>query len=246
MCVSFLSLPVAGPKSMQVTSLLICQGLLWVGTAQGVIITLPVPRLEGIPKITGHVSVRGWLTEPVSGETQKKKRLFFLIFSHFFSFVRLWVCVYWLNCRYIDIILHFWTWYLLLVSYRKGNDLTKCPLWACGLPRSYHQHSVSRPAEEGFRRGWAGLCLWRRGAQRQLLSGVPAAVSLQPGGDTRERTGRSAAVQAALHLRPARADADSTGGRGVGLLPGVTGAQCGGRIHLWTQRRPRHLGERTS
>lgn len=74
---------------MQVTSLLICQGLLWVGTAQGVIITLPVPRLEGIPKITGHVSVRGWLIEPVSGETQKKKRLFFLIFSHFFSFVRL-------------------------------------------------------------------------------------------------------------------------------------------------------------
>uniref|UniRef100_A0A8C4I298 Rho guanine nucleotide exchange factor (GEF) 10-like a n=1 Tax=Dicentrarchus labrax TaxID=13489 RepID=A0A8C4I298_DICLA len=42
-----------GPKSMRVTSLLICQGLLWVGTAQGLIITLPVPKLEGIPKITG-------------------------------------------------------------------------------------------------------------------------------------------------------------------------------------------------
>uniref|UniRef100_A0A3Q1AT68 DH domain-containing protein n=1 Tax=Amphiprion ocellaris TaxID=80972 RepID=A0A3Q1AT68_AMPOC len=40
-------------KSMRVTSLLICQGLLWVGTAQGLIITLPVPKLEGIPKITG-------------------------------------------------------------------------------------------------------------------------------------------------------------------------------------------------
>lgn len=38
---------------MRVTSLLICQGLLWVGTAQGLIITLPVPKLEGIPKITG-------------------------------------------------------------------------------------------------------------------------------------------------------------------------------------------------
>lgn len=38
---------------MRVTSLLICQGLLWVGTAQGFIITLPVPKLEGIPKITG-------------------------------------------------------------------------------------------------------------------------------------------------------------------------------------------------
>uniref|UniRef100_A0A8C2DW18 Rho guanine nucleotide exchange factor (GEF) 10-like b n=1 Tax=Cyprinus carpio TaxID=7962 RepID=A0A8C2DW18_CYPCA len=38
---------------MFVTDLLICQGLLWVGTAQGIIVTLPVPRLEGIPKITG-------------------------------------------------------------------------------------------------------------------------------------------------------------------------------------------------
>ncbi|KAM6981307.1 rho guanine nucleotide exchange factor 10-like protein [Aplochiton taeniatus] len=43
----------SGQKSLRVTSLLICQGLLWVGTAQGVIITLPVPKLEGIPKITG-------------------------------------------------------------------------------------------------------------------------------------------------------------------------------------------------
>ncbi|XP_033994928.1 rho guanine nucleotide exchange factor 10-like protein isoform X2 [Trematomus bernacchii] len=42
-----------GQKNMRVTSLLICQGLLWVGTAQGLIITLPVPKLEGIPKITG-------------------------------------------------------------------------------------------------------------------------------------------------------------------------------------------------
>ncbi|TSM04821.1 Rho guanine nucleotide exchange factor 10-like protein [Bagarius yarrelli] len=40
-------------KTVCVTSLLICQGLLWVGTAQGIIITLPVPKLEGIPKITG-------------------------------------------------------------------------------------------------------------------------------------------------------------------------------------------------
>uniref|UniRef100_H2MRT1 Rho guanine nucleotide exchange factor 10 like n=1 Tax=Oryzias latipes TaxID=8090 RepID=H2MRT1_ORYLA len=43
----------AGQKNTRVTSLLICQGLLWVGTAQGAIITLPVPKLEGIPKITG-------------------------------------------------------------------------------------------------------------------------------------------------------------------------------------------------
>ncbi|KAJ8016354.1 hypothetical protein DPEC_G00006340 [Dallia pectoralis] len=37
----------------RVTSLLISQGLLWVGTAQGIVVTLPVPKLEGIPKITG-------------------------------------------------------------------------------------------------------------------------------------------------------------------------------------------------
>lgn len=45
----------AGQKHVCVTSLLICQGLLWVGTDQGVIVLLPVPRLEGIPKITGEV-----------------------------------------------------------------------------------------------------------------------------------------------------------------------------------------------
>uniref|UniRef100_A0A8D1LRS2 Rho guanine nucleotide exchange factor 10-like protein n=1 Tax=Sus scrofa TaxID=9823 RepID=A0A8D1LRS2_PIG len=42
-----------GQKHLCITSLLICQGLLWVGTDQGVIVLLPVPRLEGIPKITG-------------------------------------------------------------------------------------------------------------------------------------------------------------------------------------------------
>ncbi|XP_042348552.1 rho guanine nucleotide exchange factor 10-like protein [Plectropomus leopardus] len=36
-----------------VSSLLICQGLLWVGTNQGIILSFPVPTLEGIPKITG-------------------------------------------------------------------------------------------------------------------------------------------------------------------------------------------------
>ena len=48
-----------GQKNMRVTSLLICQGLLWVGTVQGLIITLPVPKLEGIPKITGRDQRRG-------------------------------------------------------------------------------------------------------------------------------------------------------------------------------------------
>ncbi|NXL52916.1 ARGAL protein, partial [Podilymbus podiceps] len=50
-----------GQKHVHVTSLLICQGSLWVGTDQGIIVLLPVPRLEGIPKITGKgmVSLNG-------------------------------------------------------------------------------------------------------------------------------------------------------------------------------------------
>uniref|UniRef100_A0A8P4GAL7 Rho guanine nucleotide exchange factor (GEF) 10-like b n=1 Tax=Dicentrarchus labrax TaxID=13489 RepID=A0A8P4GAL7_DICLA len=42
------------PGQVYVSSLLICQGLLWVGTSQGIILTFPVPTLEGIPKITGQ------------------------------------------------------------------------------------------------------------------------------------------------------------------------------------------------
>ncbi|XP_032087497.1 rho guanine nucleotide exchange factor 10-like protein isoform X2 [Thamnophis elegans] len=50
-----------GQKNVRVTSLLICQGLLWIGTDQGILVLLPVPRLEGIPKITGKgmVSLNG-------------------------------------------------------------------------------------------------------------------------------------------------------------------------------------------
>ncbi|KAM6108892.1 LOW QUALITY PROTEIN: rho guanine nucleotide exchange factor 10-like protein [Pterocles gutturalis] len=49
-----------GHKHVRVTSLLICQGSLWVGTDQGIIVLLPVPRLED-PKITGKgmVSLNG-------------------------------------------------------------------------------------------------------------------------------------------------------------------------------------------
>uniref|UniRef100_A0A3B3CQD8 Rho guanine nucleotide exchange factor (GEF) 10-like b n=1 Tax=Oryzias melastigma TaxID=30732 RepID=A0A3B3CQD8_ORYME len=41
------------PGQLTVSCMLICQGLLWVGTDQGVILTFPVPTLEGIPRITG-------------------------------------------------------------------------------------------------------------------------------------------------------------------------------------------------
>ncbi|XP_048471089.1 rho guanine nucleotide exchange factor 10-like protein isoform X2 [Rhincodon typus] len=42
-----------GQKNILVTCLLVCQGMLWVGTNLGILITLPVPKLEGIPKVTG-------------------------------------------------------------------------------------------------------------------------------------------------------------------------------------------------
>ncbi|KAG9482794.1 hypothetical protein GDO78_011438, partial [Eleutherodactylus coqui] len=51
--ISTRTLLLPGQKNPQVTSLLICQGSLWVGTHLGILITLPVPKLEGIPKITG-------------------------------------------------------------------------------------------------------------------------------------------------------------------------------------------------
>ncbi|TKS77870.1 Rho guanine nucleotide exchange factor 10-like protein [Collichthys lucidus] len=46
------------PGQVCVSSLLICNGLLWVGTSQGIILAFPVPTLEGIPKITGQYSVQ--------------------------------------------------------------------------------------------------------------------------------------------------------------------------------------------
>lgn len=36
------------------SSLLVCHGLLLVGTNLGVTVALSVPRLQGIPKVTGN------------------------------------------------------------------------------------------------------------------------------------------------------------------------------------------------
>ncbi|ELK10066.1 Rho guanine nucleotide exchange factor 10 [Pteropus alecto] len=44
----------AGHQRLSVTSLLVCHGLLMVGTSLGVVVALPVPRLQGIPKVTGR------------------------------------------------------------------------------------------------------------------------------------------------------------------------------------------------
>ncbi|XP_058380867.1 rho guanine nucleotide exchange factor 10 isoform X3 [Diceros bicornis minor] len=43
-----------GPQRLSVTSLLVCHGLLMVGTSLGIVVALPVPRLQGIPKVTGR------------------------------------------------------------------------------------------------------------------------------------------------------------------------------------------------
>ncbi|XP_077704640.1 rho guanine nucleotide exchange factor 10 isoform X1 [Canis aureus] len=43
-----------GHQHLSVTSLLVCHGLLMVGTSVGIVVALPVPRLQGIPKVTGR------------------------------------------------------------------------------------------------------------------------------------------------------------------------------------------------
>ena len=47
------SLP-PGHQRLSVSSLLVCHGLLMVGTSLGIVVALPVPRLQGIPKVTGE------------------------------------------------------------------------------------------------------------------------------------------------------------------------------------------------
>lgn len=43
----------SGQQRVSVSSLLVCHGLLLVGTNLGVTVALSVPRLQGIPKVTG-------------------------------------------------------------------------------------------------------------------------------------------------------------------------------------------------
>ncbi|KAL3268866.1 hypothetical protein HHI36_007955 [Cryptolaemus montrouzieri] len=46
-----------GRSQVHVTALLACKGLLWVGTNVGIILTIPLPRLEGVPIISGRVNI---------------------------------------------------------------------------------------------------------------------------------------------------------------------------------------------
>ncbi|XP_010831714.1 PREDICTED: rho guanine nucleotide exchange factor 10 [Bison bison bison] len=86
-----------GHQRLSVTSLLVCHGLLMVGTSLGVVVALPVPRLQGIPKVTvlggAPIGTAFWkapgcqgpedtlasavrfpLQEPVSGSSQMEER----------------------------------------------------------------------------------------------------------------------------------------------------------------------------
>lgn len=45
------------PAAIIVTALMACKGLLWVGTNVGISLTIPLPRLEGVPIISGRVNI---------------------------------------------------------------------------------------------------------------------------------------------------------------------------------------------
>lgn len=45
------------PSTITVTALLASRGLLWVGTNVGVALTIPLPRLEGVPIISGRANI---------------------------------------------------------------------------------------------------------------------------------------------------------------------------------------------
>ncbi|KAL7743866.1 hypothetical protein ACLKA6_000270 [Drosophila palustris] len=44
-------------SSIYVTAMMACKGLLWVGTNVGIAVTIPLPRLEGVPIISGGISM---------------------------------------------------------------------------------------------------------------------------------------------------------------------------------------------
>ncbi|CAB3221955.1 unnamed protein product [Arctia plantaginis] len=45
-----------GSKPAYISALLAGQGLLWVGTTAGITVTVPLPKLEGLPLIGGHIA----------------------------------------------------------------------------------------------------------------------------------------------------------------------------------------------
>lgn len=51
------ALAINNQTAVTVTALLACKGLLWVGTNVGISLTIPLPRLEGVPIISGRVNI---------------------------------------------------------------------------------------------------------------------------------------------------------------------------------------------
>lgn len=51
------TLAVNNQTAVTVTALMACKGLLWVGTNVGISLTIPLPRLEGVPIISGRVNI---------------------------------------------------------------------------------------------------------------------------------------------------------------------------------------------
>lgn len=49
--------PSNNSSAVYVTALMACKGLLWVGTNVGITLTVPLPRLEGVPIISGNVNI---------------------------------------------------------------------------------------------------------------------------------------------------------------------------------------------
>lgn len=166
---------------MRVTSLLICQGLLWVGTAQGLIVTLPVPKLEGIPKITGHFRMT-LICQMNCAVAHKTNRLSNKSFTQKRAHSKItWRSpnnTFWpmeqgvpqssqISKQKQKIVIpqktvHFQNNRLpphlnVLTSSRKRQDLAERPQRAGGLPGGHHQHLVSGPPEEGLSGGWTGL-----------------------------------------------------------------------------------------
>lgn len=66
--------PPAGPQRLSVSSLLVCHGLLMVGTSLGFVVALPVPRLQGIPKVTGEWAPAHRRTVPEAGRARPPPR----------------------------------------------------------------------------------------------------------------------------------------------------------------------------
>lgn len=73
-----------GNQRVSVSSLLVCHGLLLVGTNLGVTVALSVPRLQGIPKVTGNTETSHQLYIQMFLNVNTHRSI---LFSHPFSLI---------------------------------------------------------------------------------------------------------------------------------------------------------------